>query len=79
MLQKLVDWVRLYCSFELDWDVRVVLKRNEVPPLRLGGGSGEGGRLGWTTWLGRRPAKADAGDLCLAAETFVTRAGALAA
>jgi type VI secretion system protein ImpH len=91
MLQKLVDWVRLYCSFELDWDVRVVLKRNEVPPLKLGGGSserglvspkprsGEGGRLGWTTWLGRRPAEADAGDLCLAAETFVTRAGALAA
>jgi type VI secretion system protein ImpH len=79
MLRKLVDWVRLYCSFELDWDVRVVLKRNEVPPLKLGGGSSEGGRLGWTTWLGRRPAETDAGDLCLAAETFVTRAGALAA
>jgi type VI secretion system protein ImpH len=73
MLQKLVDWVRLYCSLELDWDVRLVLDRRQVPTLRLGGG-----RLGWTTWLGERPGNADAGELCLAAETFVLRAGAMA-
>jgi type VI secretion system protein ImpH len=66
-LGKLVDWVRTYLCFELDWDVRLILKQNEVPSLRLGGGQ----RLGWTTWLGRRRREAHADDLCLDAEAFV--------
>lgn len=72
-LRMLVDWIRQYLCFELEWDVRLILKKNEVPPLKLG--SGAGGRLGWTTWLGRRRAQTDAGDLCLNAEAFVDRAG----
>jgi type VI secretion system protein ImpH len=63
-LRKLVDWVRLYLCFELDWDVRLVLKHEEVPPMVLG----RDGRLGWTTWLGRRQSPHDPGDLCLDAE-----------
>jgi type VI secretion system protein ImpH len=66
-LTKLVDWVRLYLCFELQWDVRLVLKKHEVPPVKLG----RAGRLGWTTWLGRRRAATDADDLCLDAEAFV--------
>jgi type VI secretion system protein ImpH len=66
-LRKLVDWVRLYTHFELDWDVRLQLKKDDVPPLRLGAGR----RLGWTTWLGRRHAETDANDLCLHAEALV--------
>jgi len=63
-LRKLVDWVRLYLCFELDWDVRLVLKHDEVPPMVLG----RDGRLGWTTWLGPRRSQEDPGDLCLDAE-----------
>ncbi len=74
-LRKLVDWIRLYLCFELDWDVRLVLKRDEVPPLKLA----RGGRLGWTTWLGHRHAQTDAGDLRLNAEAFMDRAGVPAA
>jgi type VI secretion system protein ImpH len=70
-LRQLVDWVRLYCCFEHDWDVRLVLRRQEVPPLRLGAGR----RLGWTTWLGRRQASTDASDLRLDAEAFVNPVG----
>jgi type VI secretion system protein ImpH len=66
-LRKLVDWVRFYLCFELDWDVRLHLRREEVPALKLG----RGGQLGWTTWLGRRTSTADAADLLLDAETFV--------
>jgi type VI secretion system protein ImpH len=73
-LRKLVAWVRLYLDFELDWDVRLVLKKGEVPPVILG----RKGRLGWTTWLGRRRTATDAGDLCLDAEAFAGRAGATA-
>jgi type VI secretion system protein ImpH len=66
-LRKLVDWVRMYLCFELDWDVRLLLKQNEVPSLTLGGGQ----RLGWTTWLGRRRSDIHADDLCLDAEALV--------
>jgi len=45
LLRKLVDWVRLYLCFELDWDVQLLLDRREVPVLRLAGRQ----RLGWTT------------------------------
>jgi type VI secretion system protein ImpH len=69
-LRKLVDWVRLYCCFEFDWDVRLVLRSEEVPPLVLGGGL----QLGWTTWLGRRRARHDADDLCVDAERFIQEA-----
>lgn len=68
LLRTLVDWVRLYLCFELEWDVRLRLRQDNVPPLRLGAH----GRLGWTTWLGRRSMGADdAADLCLRAESFV--------
>src|SRR3954468_20443452 len=68
-LRKLVDWVRFYLCFELDWDVRLHLRKHEVPPLRLG----VKGQLGWTTWLGTRTSTSDAGDLYLDGETFVDR------
>ena len=71
VLSQLVDWMRFYLGFELHWDLRLILARNEVPPLRLG----REGRLGWTSWLGRRDTSRDADDVCLDAEAFVTRAG----
>lgn len=74
LLTRLVDWVRTYLCFELDWDVRLRLAAGDVPRLRLGAA----GRLGWTTWLGTRPANRDADDLCLHAETFVPQPGVTA-
>jgi type VI secretion system protein ImpH len=68
-LEKLVDWVRFYLAQELDWDVRLTLAKAEVPKLALGAGR----RLGWTTWLGHRRRSNDADDLCLNAESLVTR------
>lgn len=74
-LDQLVDWVRLYLSLELDWDVRLWLARSDVPSLVLG----RNGRLGWTSWVGRRRADTDAGDLCLNAEALVRPIGGHAA
>jgi type VI secretion system protein ImpH len=71
LLRQLVDWVRLYFSFELDWDVCLLLRHDQVPKLTLG----RAGRLGWTTWVGRRRGERPADDLCLHAEAFVTGAG----
>jgi type VI secretion system protein ImpH len=46
-MRRLLAWVKNYVGLTLDWDVRVVLKKEEVPPLRLGGET----RMGWSTWL----------------------------
>jgi type VI secretion system protein ImpH len=63
-LVRLVDWVRNYVGFEFDWDVQLVLARDEVPGIRLG----REGKLGWTTWLGARRTPTDADDLTLVPE-----------
>ncbi len=69
-LRTLVDWVRFYLGRELDWDVRLGLDARQVPSVSLG----KAGRLGWTTWLGRRRGEHTADDLCLDAEAFQTAA-----
>jgi type VI secretion system protein ImpH len=63
-LERLKHWVRNYVGFEFDWDVQLVLARDEVPGIRLG----REGQLGWTTWLGARRAASDADDLILSPE-----------
>lgn len=49
-LEPLVAAVRQYIGFELDWDVRLILRADQVPLGRLGPHS----RLGWTSWGGKR-------------------------
>ncbi len=60
-LHRLIPVVRNYAGDALIWDVNLILKAEEVPPLRLG----RQGRLGWTTWLVPRRSAADAADLFL--------------
>lgn len=60
-LSRLVPLVRNYVGDELNWDVMLILFRQEVPSLRLG----QAGLLGWTSWLGTRREDTDATDLVL--------------
>ena len=60
-LPRLRAWVLNYVGHELSCDAQLVLRRDEVPPTRLG----KAGRLGWTTWIGRRRAPTDAADLVM--------------
>ena len=46
-LRRLRDWVRTYVGLHLDWDLRLVLIKEQMPPLRLGGAT----RMGWSSWL----------------------------
>lgn len=59
-LRRLVDWVNSYVGLALDWDLRLVLQREEVPRLALGAR-----QLGWTTYLGSGPATRDARQLLI--------------
>ena len=68
-LVALVDWVRNYVGFEFDWELQLVVARDEVPSVRLG----QEGRLGWTAWLGSRPSPTDADDLTFAPERARSR------
>ena len=60
-LARVVALVRTYAGDALGWDIRLILRRDEVPSLRLG----EQGQMGWTSWLGVRTAHGDADDLVL--------------
>ena len=69
-LGHLVDWVRNYVGEELEWDVCLILRRQEVPQTCLG----VQGQLGWTTWLkrGETVFDHDAEDLRMDRMTLVT-------
>jgi type VI secretion system protein ImpH len=60
-LRRLKALVRNYVGDQLGWDLNIILKKEEVPPLRLG----YVGNLGWTSWLTSQTPAADAGDLVL--------------
>jgi type VI secretion system protein ImpH len=46
-LARLVDWVRNYVGFEFDWEVQLVLARDEVAPgIRLGAKGASAGQRG---------------------------------
>jgi len=59
--RRLIPIVRNYAGDTLIWDVNLILRREEVPPIELG----RTGRLGWTTWLMPRGKDVDAADLFL--------------
>ena len=63
-LHRLHDWVRAYAGAELDWDVQLILRKDDVPKVKLG----ESGLLGWTTWIGSKPRSDDAQELILSSE-----------
>ena len=58
---RLIPVVRNYAGDALIWDVNLILRAAQVPPLQLG----RQGRIGWTTWLMPRRARTDAADLFL--------------
>jgi type VI secretion system protein ImpH len=60
-MQRLHDWVLNFIGYELSCEMHLVLKRDEVPAVKLG----KAGALGWTSWLGPRREKTDACDLVL--------------
>nr|WP_277589077.1 type VI secretion system baseplate subunit TssG [Pseudomonas chlororaphis] len=59
---ELAAWVAEYQGEELDWEVNLLLRHQEVPHIDLDGQT----RLGFDTWLGSP--STDAGDLLLARE-----------
>jgi len=60
-LGELSAMVRNFVGYELEWDLQLLVDREEVPAARLGGGA----RLGWSSWLYSTGRDRDAGDVVL--------------
>ena len=59
---------RLFVDGELDFDVQLVLKAEEVPGCLLSSTPGAGARLGRYAWLKGRPFADDAADAVFASD-----------
>jgi type VI secretion system protein ImpH len=54
--------VRFFSSNELDFEVQLVLRREEAPALELGASGLGSSRLGWVSWVRSRPMGRDPDD-----------------
>ncbi|RUS59685.1 type VI secretion system baseplate subunit TssG [Pseudorhodobacter sp. E13] len=68
-LARLEAIVRNYVGDTLDWDINLVLRREEVPQAVLG----QTTMLGHTSWIGTRTGDTDADDLYLIPRSLVQR------
>jgi type VI secretion system protein ImpH len=64
-LEPLGQFVRTYVGTSYDFEVQLVLKKEEVPGCRIGGEGMSGSYLGWNTWVLNRPLQEDADDVVL--------------
>jgi type VI secretion system protein ImpH len=58
----LAHLVRLYVGSEFDFDVQLVLRKEDVPQCQLTDGLGVGPQLGRNTWMASQPFEEDAED-----------------
>ncbi|MFV0492507.1 MAG: type VI secretion system baseplate subunit TssG [Pseudorhodobacter sp.] len=70
-LHRLEDIVRNYVGDTLDWDINLVLAKEEVPKAILGSTTS----LGHTSWIGTHAADKDADDLYLIPRALARRQG----
>lgn len=61
-LLPLCQMVRLYAGAQYDFDVQVVLRKEEVPACQFTSDPATGPRLGWNTWVRSQPMENDAED-----------------
>lgn len=62
---QLRDMTRLFAETEIDFEVKLILKRDEVPRCELGADGAGAPKLGWVTWSTTRDMERDPGDTIL--------------
>ncbi|PDT06545.1 type VI secretion system baseplate subunit TssG [Rhizobium sp. M1] len=58
-LKSIAEIICNYLGDELDWEINLVLRQEQVPEVQLG----RCGRLGWSSWMGKRKTRQHADDL----------------
>jgi type VI secretion system protein ImpH len=59
--------LRFFSGFEIDFQVQLILRRQDVPPCELGREGDAGPKLGWVSWSKNIPMKRDPDDTILRA------------
>jgi type VI secretion system protein ImpH len=62
-------WVRFFSNDEWDFDVQLILQREQVPACTLGADGVSGPQLGWVSWVKSAPLGRDPADTVLALES----------
>ncbi len=57
--------LKFYSNDVIDFEIQLVLKREETPAMELQGNHEKGLRLGWTTWIKNAPLSRDPGETVL--------------
>ncbi len=63
--QPLRALLRFFSNGEFDFEVQLVLKREDVPPCEIGLEGGTAPQLGWVTWMKPKKAEMDPDDTIL--------------
>ena len=66
--EPLRAWVRFFSNEEFDFEVKLILEREQVPACELGADEAVGPRLGWVSWVKSAPLGRDPDDTVLALE-----------
>jgi len=66
---------RLYVGAALDFDIQVILRKEDIPFCQLGDTSGDLPRLGWNSWARVAPAAKDSGDAVIVERLQTAREG----
>jgi len=67
--EPLHAWVKFFSNDEWDFEVRLILEREQVPACTLGAEGVSGPQLGWVSWVKSAPFNRDPGDTVLALES----------
>ncbi len=67
--EPLRAWVQFFSNDEWDFEVKLILEREQVPPCTLGAEGASGPQLGWVSWVKSAPFRRDPDDTVLALET----------
>ena len=62
-------WVQFFSNDEWDFEVKLILEREQVPACTLGAEGTSGPQLGWVSWVKSAPFRRDPDDTVLALET----------
>ncbi|MCR4266311.1 type VI secretion system baseplate subunit TssG [Nitratireductor sp. ZSWI3] len=73
--RELFALTRLFVGSGLDFDMQVILRKEDVPFCNLGGKGGERPRLGWNSWALGTPAVHDCGDAILTRHAILGKGG----
>ena len=73
--RELFALTRLFVGSGLDFDVQVILRKEDVPFCNLGGKGGDRPRLGWNSWALGMPAARDSDDAILTQQVAMGAGG----